>query len=113
MRLSELLHSHVIDADGTDLGPVEDVRLVQDGPMTYPFGAAFRVDGLVAGRASIGTRLGYYRGDVKGPWLLRRIFESMQRRTRYVPWDAVEAWDNEVVRIRLRITDLEAPPRPE
>ena len=42
MRLSELLHAPVVDADGTELGSIEDVRLAQDGPLLMPFGAALR-----------------------------------------------------------------------
>ena len=110
MRLSELLHAKVIDADGNHLGKIEDVRLVQDGPMLHPFGAAFRVDGLMVGRRSVGTRLGYYRGDVTGPWLLRVLFARFQRGAKYVPWDAVESCDGDVVRITSRGDDLDPVP---
>jgi len=112
MRLSELMQAHVIDPDGNDLGSVDDVRLVQDGPVLQPFGAAFRVEGLVLGRRAIGTRLGYHRGDVVGPWLLRTLFRWLQRRAKYVPWEAVEAWDGDVVRIATRGKQLGLPPDP-
>src|SRR5438045_1964266 len=93
MRLSELLHARVIDSDGADLGGVDDVLLVQDGPFLDPFGAAFRVEGLVVGHRAVGTRLGYHRGDVTGPWLLKAFFSRLARGAKYVPWEAVEEWD--------------------
>jgi uncharacterized protein YrrD len=109
MRLSELLHSHVVDVEGNDVGSVDDVRLVQDGPLLLPFGAAFRVEGVVVGHRAVGVRLGYHRGDVKGPWLLKALFHRLERRARYVPWEDVVSWEDDVVRIRVRRDDLGAP----
>lgn len=109
MRLSELLQAHVIDAEGNDLGSVDDVRLVQDGPMLVPFGAAFRVEGLVVGRGAVGTRLGYRRGGVEGPWLLRILFQALERRARYVPWEQVTSWEGDVIRITGRGDKLDPP----
>jgi hypothetical protein len=110
MHLSDLLHSRVIDADGADIGSVDDVRMVQDGPLLLPFGAAFRVEGLMVGHRSIGTRLGYVRGGVKGPRLLRAIFSALERRARYVEWDDVATWDGTTVRITKRRDELDALP---
>ncbi len=107
MHLSDLLHAHVLDADGAPLGSVDDVRLVQDGPMLLPFGAAFRVEGLMVGHRSIGTRLGYVRQGVNGPWLLRGIFTALERRARYVPWDDVVEWDGNTVRVGKRRDELD------
>ena len=70
MRIGELLHSTVVDADGKRLGSIDDVRLVQDGPYLEGFGAALRVDGLVVGRGGLAVRLGYHRHGVRGPALL-------------------------------------------
>jgi sporulation protein YlmC with PRC-barrel domain len=111
MRLSELLHTDVIDRDGVKLGTVEDVRLVQDGPLLLPFGAAFRVAGFVVGRGSLGIRLGYQRGQVDGPWLLSKLFGWLQRRALYVPWELVESVGDDAVRITATTEDLE-PPQP-
>jgi hypothetical protein len=108
MRLSDLLHSRVIDADGTDIGSVDDVRMVQDGPMLLPFGAAFRVEGLMVGHRSVGTRLGYVRGGLRGPWLLRIIFTALERRARYVDWEDVVEWDGTTVRVAKRRTELKS-----
>jgi PRC-barrel domain len=99
MYLSDLLRSEVIDSAGKHLGKVEDVRVTQDGPLLLPFGAAFRVEGLVVGSRGLGTRLGYGRGAVSGPWLLRKIFAARERRSSYVPWDAVAEWDGRTVRL--------------
>ena len=110
MRLSELLHSHVVDAAGEDVGSVDDVRLVQDGPLLEPFGAALRVEGLVVGHWAIGIRLGYLRADVKGPWLLRRIFGALEQRARYVPWELVESVEDGLVRVKVSGGELEPPP---
>ncbi len=102
MHLSDLLHSQVLDPDGVSLGSVDDVRMVQDGPLLLPFGAAFRVEGLMVGHRSIGTRLGYVRRGVKGPWLLRIIFTALERRACYVPWDDVVTWDGSAVHVAKR-----------
>jgi hypothetical protein len=106
MRLSDLLHTRVFDADGTDLGSVDDVRMVQDGPMLLPFGNALRVEGLMVGHRSLGTRLGFVRGGVKGPWLLRVIFSTLERRAHYVDWEDVSSWDGETIRLTKRESEL-------
>jgi hypothetical protein len=101
MRLSDLLHSTVVDASGTELGSVDDVRLVQDGPAMANFDAALRVEGLVVGRGAVGLRLGYHRAGVKGPWLLRRLFTRIERRARYVSWADVASWEADLVTLRI------------
>ena len=106
MHLSDLLHSRAFDADGVEIGRVGDVRLVQDGPLLLPFGAAFRVEGLVVGNHSLETRLGFHRGALKGPWLLRLLCERFERRARYVDWADVVSWDGKVVRIAKRGAEL-------
>lgn len=100
MRLSDLLNAPVTDADGTPLGSVRDVRLVQDGPYVEGFGHGLRVEGLVTGRGSLAVRLGMGRAGVRGPWPLMQLFERLERRARYYTWDAVEGWDEDGVRLR-------------
>ena len=100
MRLSELLHSDVFDDHGGCLGSVEDVRLVQDGPLLPGGDAALRIDALVIGRAGLGLRLGYVRTNVRGPWLLKVLFHGLAGRASYVEWSEVEAWDDGKVRLR-------------
>jgi hypothetical protein len=104
--LSDLLHSDVVDVDGQRLGSVDDVRLVQDGPLLDGFGSALRVDGLVTGTAGLAVRLGYHRHRVRGPVLLKAIFAGLERRAHFVPWDEVADWDGSTVRLRCRTRDL-------
>jgi hypothetical protein len=107
MNLSDLLHSQVVDADGQQLGSVDDVLLVQDGPLLLPFGAGFRVEGLQVGHRAVGRRLGYDHGKVKGPWLLRTFFSMLNRRSLYIAWDDVQTWDGSIVLLAKRKDDLE------
>jgi sporulation protein YlmC with PRC-barrel domain len=106
MLLSELIAAVVVDVDGRKVGAVGDVRLVQDGPLLDPFGAALRVEGLVAGRNGLATRLGYHRGDVVGPRLLAKLFRAVEGSSRYVPWDVVERVEDGHVHLSVRSTDL-------
>jgi hypothetical protein len=110
MHLSDLMRSHVFDADGRDLGRVRDVQLVQDGPLVLPFGASFRVETLVVGGHSFGTRLGYERGGLRGPWLLRVLFRRFERGARYVDWDDVRTWDGTRVHVAKSADELSRQP---
>jgi hypothetical protein len=105
-RLSELLRHPVVDADGVAIGEVHDVRLVQDGPPLEGFGAALRLDGLVVGRGGRAVRLGYHRHQMRGPWLLKVVFASLERRARYVPWSVVERFDDGEIHLSARRADL-------
>jgi hypothetical protein len=106
MHLSDLLHTRVVDADGRDIGSVDDVHLEQDGPMLLPFGAAFRVVGVVVGHRAVGRRLGYRRTGVRGPAIVKRAFFALERRSRYVEWRDVAEWDGETVTLTRRYADL-------
>ena len=108
MRLSELLGRPVVDADGTSLGEVRDVRLVQDGPLQGTSGAAFRVDGLIIGRYEVASRLGFDRRGVKGPWLVAAIVRRLARSSRFVAWEHVDATEH-VIRLRRRADELQPP----
>jgi len=100
VRLSALLGVPVEDRDGRELGSVHDVRLVQDGPEAGAFGSALTVRSLVVGPASLGTRLGFDRKDVKGPWPLLVAVRRLLRHGVLVDW--VELWSIEQERIRVR-----------
>src|SRR5882757_2626522 len=89
MRLSDLLDSEVVDRDGERIGHVHDVRLVQDGPPLGTWGAALRLEALVVGKGSIGTRLGITRPQMKGPWVLKLLFARQRVSRVLVPWDRV------------------------
>ena len=84
----ELLGLPVVGPGGEDLGQVQDVRLVQDGPPLGAF-AALRVEGVVVGRQRVGSRLGYDRYDVHGPWLVRAVVDRLTARNGYLRWEDV------------------------
>jgi sporulation protein YlmC with PRC-barrel domain len=100
MRLSELLDAEVTDHDGSRLGKVHDVRLVQDAPAGEGRDLAFRVDALVVGRAGVAARLGYSRNEIRGPWLVRLVATRCDRRTEEIPWSDVEMHDGGIRRVR-------------
>jgi hypothetical protein len=101
-RLSDLLDAEVRGDDGRSLGPVRDVRLVQDGPVRQGLQASFRVDALVVGGRSFPVRLGYYRGGIRGPLLLRWLFSRLEQRSLIIPMEHVAAWDEETDTVTLR-----------
>lgn len=109
VRLSDLLHAKVFDADGTSLGLVKDVRLVQDGPLIEGFGHGLRLDGIVVGGRLLGVRLGFMRHEITGPWLIARLFRALEKRTSYFVWDDVESWEPGIVLLRAGATARRAP----
>jgi len=106
MQLSELIAARVVDVEGRKVGTVGDVRLIQDGPYLDAFGAALRVDGIIAGRQGLATRLGYHRGDVTGPWLLRTLFRRIEARAHYIPWPHIQRIDQGVIHLNRPLRDL-------
>jgi hypothetical protein len=110
VRLSDITHLDVFDSEDLLIGRVRDVRLVQDGPLQGLAGAAFRVDGLVVGAGALGVRLGFHRRDMKGPWLLKWLFERLERRSRYVRWEDVASVGEDAVALRVPVRELGEPP---
>ena len=110
MRASELLRARVVDVNGVHLGRVEDLRLVQDGPLIDGFGAALRLDGLIVGKATLAVRLGYIRHQVRGPALLKALFGRLERRAHEVRWADVAAVEPHLVRLGVSSRDLRTPP---
>ena len=100
MRLAALLGNSIVDRSGRDLGTIHDVRLVKDGPSIGSFGAAYRVHSLLAGRPSIGVRLGVHRDEVKGPWPITALFRRLHAGIVAVHWNEVWSIGEEVVRLR-------------
>ncbi len=106
MSLSDLMNRTIVDYSGKKVGHVNDVRLVQDGPYVEGFGAGLRVEGLVAGHGKLAERLGYHRGGVEGPLILKVIFRSLEKRGRYIPWDSVGEIDDELIHLTVAATAL-------
>ncbi|MEA3056331.1 MAG: hypothetical protein QOD30_1763 [Actinomycetota bacterium] len=107
-RLSDLVDATAYDSDGTVVGQVEDVRLVQDGPFVEGFGHKLRVDGVVIGKRVRGLRLGFGRSDVRGPWLLKAMFARLERHARYYSWDEF-AWEPGAIRLKAGATPSTPP----
>lgn len=93
MRASDLLSCHVRTSGGDDLGRVSDFRAVQNASSSSGEQQAFRVDQLVVGRGGLADRLGYLRGRIRGPWLVRVVMQRSERRAWQVAVDDVEQWD--------------------
>lgn len=106
MRASDLLGARVYDAGGAYVGHVSDVRLVQDGPLLGTWGAALRVDGLVVSPNHSGSYLGYDRGTVKGPWLVKTVVRWLHRKAVYVPWDDVASRGDRRIDVSRALADL-------
>lgn len=104
--MSELCRAEVVDRDGVSVGNVNDVRLVQDGPLLEAFGNALRVDGLIAGNGAIVTRLGFHRHKIRGPWIMKAIALRVERKATFIPWSAVDSYDSQHVRLNVLKKDL-------
>lgn len=109
MRASDLLQDEVVGRDGTKLGRVRDLELVQDGPPTGSFGAALRLEAIVFGPSSVGVRLGFSHGNVRGPWPLKALFVRQHRRLRTARWDDIERVEGGGIRLRVDVGGLEHP----
>jgi len=106
MRFSDLLRSQVIDAEGQEVGDVHDARFVKDGPVQGAFGPGYRLQGLVVGHGNFGVRLGFDRASVKGPWLLKKLFQRLHAEARFVDWSSVDSIEDEKIRLNVRAADL-------
>jgi hypothetical protein len=109
MRLTDLLEARLLDVEGVDLGRIRDVWLVQDGPPIGPFGAALRVERVVAGGAAIGSRLGYERASMTGPWPLAAFFHSRHAHGVSGTWSEIAGLEEGRIRLRLPAGELERP----
>ena len=109
MRLSDLLGLDVIDLDHRKIGRVHEVRAVKDGPIQGAFGAALRLDGVIAGRGSVGTRLGLDRPDAARPAALRWLFGRVTGDKLYVRWDQIAAITADRMILKVRGGELSEP----
>jgi hypothetical protein len=112
VRLTDLLDAEVLDREDRKIGVVTDVRLVQDGPLIGEIGAAFRVHGLVIGRTSIGAHMGFERRNVRGPWLLKKLFWLIQGTERYATWSQIRSIESHRVRLTEPADRLPAAEEP-
>jgi hypothetical protein len=113
MRLSDILECEIVDTHGEPIGRVHDVRLIREGPPQGMFGPSYQVAGLVVGGAAVGTRLGFDRTSVKGPWPLKKLFTRARRKPQYVDWGAVESVGEGLVRLKVgKEACREVPPLP-
>lgn len=105
MRLSDLLTLEAVSEDGQSLGEVHDVRFrsSDDSPQNWT------LDSLIVGPSSFAVRLGYSRGLVHGPWLLRTLFEWLARHGRRIPWSAVTDVGDSRVTVAGRPEDFGHP----
>jgi hypothetical protein len=92
------------------VGHVHDARLLRDGPIQGLFGPAYRVQGLVVGPASFGSRLGYARSTMRGPALVRALMKALHRRGRFVEWEAIAAIEPKLIRLRTKAEALPEVP---
>jgi hypothetical protein len=100
MRVSDLLECDVVDADGARVGQVRDVRLVMDGPLRGAL-AQLRLDAVIVGGDAVAGRLGYLRGGVQGPALIKAIMTRLERRARVYATAQIERWDVDNRRLHL------------
>jgi hypothetical protein len=99
MRATELLGAPVVDATGTTVGHVHDIRVTAEGA------DRFRVAGLVVGsglRSALAHVWGFGAGRAGGPWLFRALLAPAGRRARFVPADRVSDWGPRRVEIEGR-----------
>ncbi len=108
MRLSDIVGSEVFAADGTSLGHVRDVRLVADGPEVGAFGPALRIHGILVGRGSLGARLGLARPEMRGPWLLKRVFGRRPRHL--VSWTDIASVQDGEIRLSASASPIAVAP---
>jgi hypothetical protein len=109
MRIADLLHSQLVDGAGKPIGKIADVWLVQDGPPVGPFGAALRVDRLVAGTYGLGSRVGYERPGVDGPAPIAWFFHRRHAHRAVAAWSDVASIETGRVRLRAREEELDRP----
>lgn|GEM_PF-5379302 len=94
---SSLLKKEVVSEQGDVLGRVHDLRLVRDSSARSPL-TGVRLHGMVVGKRAAGSRLGYLRGEVAGPWLLNKLFGDRGHEALYVEWaDVLEIQPRRVI----------------
>jgi uncharacterized protein YrrD len=104
MRLSDLLDTPVVSADGHELGRVRDIRFVQEAePIAGP--GRYLADGLIISHHAFGARLGLARPQVKGPWLLKAIEQRLHRHATWIPIQEIASMTAEHIVLKRRAGD--------
>jgi len=106
MRLSDLLGLDVTDNEGNRIGSVVDVRLVQDGPMIGPYGAALRLSGIIIVEHGHVRLFGYER-DV-GPWFVRWLVHRISGEVSFASWDQIDHISQTGIRVAVGQRDCAA-----
>jgi hypothetical protein len=77
--------------------------------MIGSFGASFRLEGLIVGKGSIGSRLGYDRSEMKGPYLLKKLFGRLLSSARFVDWGRVVAIEEGKIFVDQPLEEMRPP----
>lgn len=88
MIASDLLDVRVLDAGGTPVGWVVDLRFVLDGPPDGRLAGA-RLHGLVVSPRTRSSFLGYERSRVRHPWPIAPLVRRRHRGTFLAHWEDV------------------------
>ncbi|HEY0373156.1 MAG TPA: PRC-barrel domain containing protein [Amnibacterium sp.] len=99
MLLTDLLQRPVLDAGGTRLGLVSDVRFA-----TEPDSGEATLFGLLVGRRAHAAFLGYERTSETAPALIARFLRWRERGTFLVLLDDVRSIEPDGVRLRAGYT---------
>ncbi|GAA2293464.1 hypothetical protein GCM10010149_46620 [Nonomuraea roseoviolacea subsp. roseoviolacea] len=92
-RLGAYLDKPVLDAEGTRVGNVADVRLRQDGPLLMEVQQAFTVAELIVVPHWHSRLFGYERGPGgRAPKLVSALIRGRFAGARLVAWDQVETF---------------------
>jgi hypothetical protein len=106
MRITDIIGKPVWHESGSDLGTAHDVRAVQVREFGQP--APLQVTGIVAGKGSLGVRLGYGSPEQRGPAMLKLIFGRRARRTRYIPWQDLRVEPDRII-VTAALSSLQHP----
>jgi hypothetical protein len=99
MILSDLMHTPVLDSNGTELGLIIDARFVVDGTPHQLLSDARLVGFIVSAHAG-SSFLGYERTDEQAPWLVARFLRWRHRGAFLVRWEDIALLSADAVRLR-------------
>ncbi|WP_329201733.1 MULTISPECIES: hypothetical protein [unclassified Streptomyces] len=90
MRLADLMGARVLDATGSNLGHVSDVRLIESpGPSPGNDSTRLRIEGVVIAPRRRSRILAYDHRPVAAPWPLTLLARRATRHALWVPWESV------------------------